>query len=537
MRRRVLSIAAAICMTATLLAGCGGGNKEETTAASVTAAETAQAVETADPGEPQNGGILYVNDTSNKAVIGYPAKVTSASALRHVVPCIETLFRYDESGSPAPYLAESYETDVENLTLTIKVKDGIVFHDGTPFDAEAVKWNFDEQMTAGASSFSNFESVEVVDNSTVVVHLTTWNNALLSQLCSYAGMMISPKACQDNGVDWAMNNPVGTGPFKFVEWEKDVKIVYEKFEDYWQDGLPYLDGVEVSFTADDTSRELSTRNGEIDVLIQGNTTSIENLVAAGFVKSSIAAGTGGQSLVPDSKNPDSPWADVRVRQAAAHAINTDALVDGVLGGFGVKTNQYSYPGHWGYNEDVQGYAFDVEKAKALLAEAGYANGFDTSLTYNASSDDADLVATTVQSMLGQIGIKVELKPVQDALHVEMERQGGGWDGLLQIGANPNPDTAEQMKARLWDEATWFSSMQHPDAMLAAIDDALAAAEFDDKQAKVWEVQEIMYDEQCLMIPLYISMDTSVMSTNVHDANFSAGLPAVIWTPEKAWKAQ
>lgn len=535
MKKELLGTILTLSMMTTLLAGCGGQAADPPVPSAAPPVEHT-ASPTPDQSEPQAGGILYVNDSGNKAILGYPPKFSSASIIRHVSPCIETLFRYDDTGSPAPFLAEGYDADVNALTLTIQLREGITFHDGTSLNAEAVKWNFDEQIAGGVAAFNSFTSIETPDEHTVVIHLNSWNNALLSQLCSYPGMMISPETCKANGAEWAMNNPVGTGPFRFVSWEKDVKIVYEKNENYWQEGLPYLDGIEISFTADDTSRELSMRNGNIDVLIQGGTTTVQNLVAAGFVKVSEAAGTGGQSLVPDSDNPDSPWADARVRQAAAYAIDTDAIVDGILGGVGVKTNQYSYPGHWGYNESLVGYSIDLDKAKSLLSEAGYANGFETSLTYNVSSDDADLVATAIQSMLSQVGIQATLNPVQDALHVEMERQGGGWDGLLQIGANPNPDTAEQMKARLWGDGKWLKSMIHTPEMQAAIDEALAAAEFEEKQQKVWAVQNMIFGDECLMIPLYISMDTCVLSPTVYQTGFSSRLPAVSWTPELAWKA-
>ena len=530
--KRITSLLITACLAAALLSGCGGsGGSQPSPSASPAPSGTSQG---GTSGSDRYGGILRVNDTGDKAVLGYPAQISSGSILRHVAPVIETILRYDSEGNPTPYLAESCDPDPEALTITMAVREGILFHDGTTLDAEAVKWNFEEQMNAGITAFANVESIEVTGSNTLVLHLSKWDNTFLSQLCSYPGMMISPTACQENGTEWAVNNPVGTGPFKFVSWEKDVEIVFEKFDGYWQEGLPYLDGITLTFTADDTSREFSLRNGDVDVLIQGSVANIVNLVKDGYAEYAVPVGTGGVCLIPDSANSASPWADVKVRQAAAHAVEAQLIVDSILQGHGTVTNQYSYPGHWGYSPDVAGYDYNLETAKQLLSDAGYPDGFSSKLVYNADSDDADLIATALQSMLAEVGINLTLEPYQNARFTEMERQGGGWEGLMQIGGNPNPDTAEQMKVRLWGGGSWLVSMDHPEALQTAIDEAVAAAEFEDKQALVWQAQEILVDEQCLIIPLLVTNDTSIASPKVHDTGISAGLPAVGWTPETAW---
>lgn len=536
--RRFLGILLSLSMLLVLLTGCGSAAPGGTTTAPAT--EPAENIEpAAEPAETAEadkyGGILRLNDTDDKAVLGYPAEIGSGTIVRHVAPCIETIMRYDSEGNVVPFLAENVDVDTDALTITLTLKKGIKFHDGTDFNAEAVKWNLEKQMEAGAGGVSYYESVECTDDYTVVIHLKSWSNIIVANLASYAGMMISPTACETNGVDWAKNNPVGTGPFKFVSWEKDVKIVYEKNENYWQEGLPYLDGVEISFTADSTSREFSFRNGDIDVLCQGDMTNLESLSKDGYSIVTNASGAGASGLVPDSADPESPWSDLRVRQAAAYAINGELIVSSILKNIaGQYTNEYSSMNNWAYNPDVVGYAYNVETAKALLAEAGYPDGFTTVLNYNTDSDNADLIAAALQSMLAEVGIQCEMNPVQNPRHQEMERKGGGWDGLFLVGGNPNVDTADQFKTRLYGGPVWYVDMLHSEDYQAAIDKAVTAVEFEDKQAATWEAQRILIDRDCLMIPFYVMCESTVSQDYVHDANISTLLYVVSWTPETAW---
>lgn len=546
MRKRFAVMAALLAMAA--LTGCSGGSSSSapaTTAAGTEAAGTeAAGTETADAettGEEASedspkptGGTLFVDDTGEKPVIGYPAKISSASVIRHVSPSIETLFRNDDTGTPQPYLLDGYDLDMDAMTLTLHVKEGIRFHDGTDFNAAAVQWNFEEQTANGNSYFNCVDSYETPDDYTLVMHLNSYENTLLSSLCSYAGMMVSPTAVQENGADWAVNNPVGTGPFKFVSWEHDVEIVYEKNEDYWQPGKPYVDEIVLSFTADDTSRELSLRNGDIDVMIQGNTSNLKSLEDDGYTVLSIPAGTFGYTLYPSSANPDSPFADVRVRQAVSHAIDREKLVTAILNGYGEVTNQLAHERLWSYNKDVVGYDYDVDKAKELMAEAGYADGFTTTYTYNASSDNADLIATAVQEMLGAIGITANLEPAESSLFDEYDKNAREWDGLMQSGSSAQPDTADQLKTVYLTTSSRWVSMKRPDGLDDMIMDACTAKTMEEKAAKVQEIQKVVIDEDCTVIPMFMSYDMTVTADYVHDSYFSSGMPATVWHPENVY---
>jgi len=529
---------AALAMAAALTA-CGGSNNSSPAPATAAAQETtgsakAEEPETKAEAGKSYGGTLFVDDTGDKPVLGYPAKITSASIIRHVAPCIETLFRNDDTGTPQPYLLDSYDLDLDAMTLTLHVKQGIRFHDGTDFNAAAVQWNFEEHTANGNKYFSSVDSYETPDDYTLVMHLNSYENTLLSSLCSYAGMMVSPSAVQEHDADWAVNNPVGTGPYKFVSWEKDVEVVFEKNDDYWQEGKPYMDEIVLSFTADDTSRELSLRNGDIDIMIQGNTSNLKSLEDDGYKVLSIPAGTFGYTLYPSSANPDSPFADIRVRQAVSYAIDRDKLVNSILNGYGETINQLAHERLWSYNPDVVGYDYNVEKAKELMAEAGYPDGFTTTYTYNASSDNADLIATAVQGMLGQIGITANLEPAESSLFDEYDKNGREWEGLMQSGSNAQPDTADQLKQVYKTTTSRWASLARPEGLDDMITAACTAETLEEKTALTKDIQKFVIDDNCSVIPMFMSYDMTITADYVHDSYFSSGMPCTIWHPEDVY---
>ena len=212
------------------------------------------------------GGVLRIVYGDPINCIGYPGGIASFQEHQVAEPAVETLGRYDESGALVPYLAKDFELDADSLTLTIHLREGVKFHDGTICDAEAVKWNLEEFKASGRNEIDDVASIEVIDPLTLVLHLSRWNNSIAEAVLFTAGRIVSPTYFKTHGRDAAMANPVGTGPFKFVKWERDVRIVYEKNEDYRVAGQPYLDGIEIIFMPDTTTMISALRTGEIDVI-------------------------------------------------------------------------------------------------------------------------------------------------------------------------------------------------------------------------------------------------------------------------------
>ena len=481
---------------------------------------------------PRYGGILKLSDLSDGQSIGYPSKMSPVYGNRQAAPAIEPLFRTDKTGKPVPWLAMDEIGDVAAKTLTLPLRKGVKFHDGSDFNAEAVKWNLDQMLAAKRPGTETWKSIDIVDDYTVRINLTQWDNTITGNFTYMTGMIISPTAYKKNGQDWCENHPVGTGPFEFVSWQKDARTVYKKFPGYWQKGKPYLDGIEWTPMADQLTRQFSLRKGEIDLAIGIARKDLASMEKEGYVVSRTRIGSGAYVLIPDSANPNSPFADIRVRQAVGYAIDTEAIVKGILYGEAEPTNQYAYKGHWGYNPSVIGYPYNPAKAKQLLAEAGYTNGFKTKILY-VTSADTDLLYTAVQGYLKAVGIDVELDPATTARHTQISLGGAKWEGLVHQGVMPNTDTAGLLATRFRGGGK-FVMMLVPDDYAKTIQDAIAAPDFKTKQKYTWEAMKLMIDKYCLMIGLWSWSDCAVSKSYLHNHGFMDTPNTAWWTPEEAW---
>ena len=482
---------------------------------------------------PRYGGTLRVAELGDASSLGYPPKVSSIRISRQAGPAIETLLRFDKTGKPTPWLATAFTNSVAAKTITLTLRKGVKFHDGTDFNAEAVKWNLDQCMSAKSGGTEKFKSIEVIDDYTVRINLTEWDSTITSNLAMYLGMMISPTAFKKNGEDWCVKNPIGTGPFQFVSWEKDVRTTYKKFDGYWQKGKPYLDRIEWTLIGDQLTRQFSLRKGEIDLALSLPPKDAAGLEKDGYVITSSAVGSGSWGLVPDSANPNSPWGNVKVRQAAQHAIDTEAIVQSIFYGHAVPANQWACKGHWGYNPAVVSYPYNPTKSKQLLAEAGYSNGIKTKLFYNKDFPDNDKIFTAVQGYLKGVGIDAELDPNTMARYNQIAFQGGKWEGLMMSGPSPNPDIVAPLAQRYLGGKS-YSQMLVPEDFAKAIQNTINAPDFETKQKWVQEVMRLMIDKYALQIAIYAHMEFTVSQTYVHNHGFNQTTNSGLWTPEETW---
>jgi peptide/nickel transport system substrate-binding protein len=379
-----------------------------------------------------------------------------------------------------------------------------------------------------------FKAIDVIDDYTVRINLSEWDSTVTSSLTQALGLIISPAAYQKNGEAWAMNNPVGTGPFQFVSWEKDVRITYKKFDHYWQKGKPYLDGITWTPITDQMTRQMSFRKGELDIIYSVAAKDLAGLEKDGFVVKRARVGSGPHALIPDSANPHSPFADVRVRRAAAYAIDRAGIAKTIFYGEVEPATQFVFKGHWGYNDTVSGYPYNPAKAKQLLKEAGYPNGFKTKLLYR-TNPEFDQLFTVVQGYLRAVGIDAELDPMQSGRYDQYFTGGSNWEGLLLSSGSSNTDAAATLSIRFAGGGKFFSSMLVPNDYAKAIQNAVTARNFKDKQKWTRKVMELMFDKYCLQIPIYCSSDFAVSTTSVHGSGIMENPEMVaIWSPADAW---
>ena len=203
------------------------------------------------PGKPQSGGTLKII-TFPPPLIGYPPEFRMGPTRISASPCLESLTAMDKKGRFIPTkLCTAWELSPDGKVITLTLRRGVKFHDGTEFNAAAVKWNLEKAMEKKRSETATFTSVEVVDNFTVRINVKYFRNNTILRL----PMMISPTAVEKNGIEWAKVNPVGTGPFKFVKYERGNRLTFTKWEGYWEKGKPYLDGMEFIFIRDPMTQQ------------------------------------------------------------------------------------------------------------------------------------------------------------------------------------------------------------------------------------------------------------------------------------------
>ncbi len=481
---------------------------------------------------PRYGGTMRVADRFDGISIGYPPKMPNSYSQRQAVPALETLLRLDKTGKPTPWLATGFKEDGRAKTILLNLRKGVKFHDGTDFNAETVKWNLDLYVSVKAPGTEKFKSVDIVDEYTIRINLNEWDSTVLSGFTQRLGMMISPAAYKKNGEEWCASHPVGTGPFEFVSWEKDTRTVYKKFPGYWQKGKPYLDRIEYYAINDSLTRLFSFKKGELEVLLSPDAKDIADLKRDGYNVNNPRVGSGAMSLMPNSANPKSPFSDIRVRQAAQYAIDTEGIVRTIYHGEAEPANQWIYKGHWAYNPAVHGYPYNPARAKKLLADAGYPNGFKTKITYRVNPQ-SDLVFNAIQGYLGAVGIDATLEPIQQGQYNQITQEGGSWEGLIEDMFSPYVDVVIPMSQTYSGGSKYFSQTLAPSDYVKSIQNAVTAVDFKTKQKSIREAMKLMSDKYCLQIILLCQSMAGVSQSYVHNHGFYE-TPAITWTPEDAW---
>jgi peptide/nickel transport system substrate-binding protein len=480
---------------------------------------------------PARGGTLKIIVADSFTNLGYPAEQRVTSNLYIVQPALETLGRYDTTGKMKPWLAESWQTDPKAKTITFQLKKGIKFHDDTDFNAEAVKWNIEEYQKAKRPEVNGIQSMDIIDADTLRLNLVEWDNGLLESLCYFVNM-VSPAAVSKNGKEWAIKNPVGTGPFKLASWERDVSVKFKKNENYWQKGKPYLDAIEYALIADKNTAANVFKTGGADVIMQSEIDVFQELEKSGkytTLTNDKIPGALGVGLMFDSGNPNSPFADVKVRQAVMYAVDREAIQKSVYRGYAVITGQWDTSLSWSYNPNVQGYPYDPEKAKQLLKEAGYPAGFKTKITTDPVR--ANLM-TAIQSYLAKVGIDAQVVTVDFARWGALAADK--WDGMILFFRALTPNTIVQMN-RLFSTngALYAKNIIHPDKVEKLLAEARTATDVEASKKAVHELQKAVFKENAIGFPAFslihgLAVDPKVQNLGMYKTN------AFDWNPEDVW---
>jgi peptide/nickel transport system substrate-binding protein len=357
----------------------------------------------------------------------------------------DKLFDIDEKLNIVPQLATGYEWSADNKALTIKLRQGVTFHDGEKMDAAAVKYSLERHKTMAGSNrrgeLAPLASVDVVDPATVRLNLSAPFSPLLAQLADRAGMIVSPKAAEAAGDKFGAK-PVCAGPFHFVERVAQDRIVLERYANYWDKGAVHFDRVVFLPIPDPTVRLANLRSGQLDFVERLAASDVPQVKSDARFKLTKITEIGYQGITINvgksdlaQKNP--LGRDPRVREAFELALDRDGIVQVAMDGEADPGNQWVAPSNSFYAKSSPIPKRDVERAKALLKEAGVTNPSFTLMT--ATTGDAQRIAQVVQAMAREAGFDVKIQSTEFATSLDMADKGQFEAYVLAWSGRADPD--------------------------------------------------------------------------------------------------
>ena len=491
--------------------------------------------------KPQYGGVLRILAAFGPKVLSYVAEMGPGDHAA-VFPAGERLMETTGDKTTAgvePGLAERVDEDVKNLKITWYLRKGIKFHDGTEMDAEVVRWNFQQILDANALPHTELlKEMKVVDKYTLVMELNEYSNKLVPDWGFWP--VITSKAAWDKasggdlekGKEWARSNIVGTGPFILKEWKRDVHIIWEKNPNYWRPGRPYLDGIEVRFIPDPVTASAMMQAKEADAW-GAPAKHQQELLKKGFNRQSSWPALG-WCIWPNTAHPDAKWQDKRLREAVEYALDKGAIAKVI--GFGMYKPLKSLPpeGEWGYDPNYDPRPYNPEKARQLLAEAGYPKGLKIKLLIPVFMTEAKDAGTAVKQYLEDAGFIVDL---------DLADPGRFFGTVYVKDPGPDPDLAWWISGRdsnyLQSYMRWFSTEPFTD--LSFLGHTPEQAKLDKKAQKLTSVKKqqaitrkcMRYlTDNALIIPVYDAPVATMQQPWVHSTQYETGFTR--WQTEEVW---
>jgi len=532
MRHRIIlfTTLAIILVLSLLLFGCG--SPTTTTPSTPPATSPTQTATSTTPPPVttptvQEGGILTIISPNAPTTWGYPVKAGAGFASVFAsIPVFEGFIDADIHGNLKPKLALSWDIATDKSSITFELRQGVKFHDGTPFNAEAAKWNLDLFLERGTGSPGDWSSVEALGEYTIRINLKSFKNTQLSNM-TYG--MISPTSVETNGTDWAGTYPVGTGPFKFKSFVPNTSLDYERFGDYWGDKA-LVDGIKYIYIVDATTAAMAYEAGDALVWESADAKTAFRLIQEGYQRLTRRGPI--MNLIPDSANPGSPFAIKEVRQAVEYAIDRQAIVDAYGYGAWETVYQPNVPEQFGYVPDLAKREYNPDKARELLALAGLADGFSTTIITSSAFPQDPLVA--IQDNLAAVGIKVTIDVQAPAKWAETRTTG--WNNALFYvthGATDYNYCAYLERYLIPTSGYAGKSIGYPEGWVELINKMMLASGPAEMAELAKEVVRIEV-ENVLEIPLWVQAEVYVADESVHDMGVGTHGDGFSWNTNKVW---
>jgi peptide/nickel transport system substrate-binding protein len=496
----------------------------------------------------------------NELVIGSPSAIETMDPAQHMSAgsfkgenfVFNNIVGYaKESAQVVPELAESWTISPDGKVITFKLRKGVKFHDGTPFNAAAVKFNWDRMLKANLSpagkykTYADENSVEVVDEHTVRFNQTNPTPAVMDYFAGGAKFYfnsptyIKAHTTTDDplALKWMATHECGTGPYELVEWDPDAKYVFRKFPDYWGGTpdvkpAPKVDKITYKIVKDPSALRMMLEKGDIDIAEKLPADAIDQLQKTPGIKIKLADIWKIVFLIMNCQKP--PLDNVKVRQAISYAIHYDDLIKYVEKGRGKRIGGTMMEGFPGYDPNLFKYTFDLEKAKQLMKEAGHPNGFKTSLLYSADRYMGfELMSVMVQSYLKKIGIDVSLQKMAWPTQVETMKKAN-FEMALQTWTANYPDPVEQTFFFFSPKTfslRWNWSYWKNDRAEGLIDTLMKEFNESQRVALTKEIEKLGVDN-AVYAYFYQVPHAIAMKDNVEEVWFH---PGIDWIPSPVYK--
>ena len=533
MKKRLISVLLCTALAATMVAGCTKKNEVLEQSAAAEGSESAQ-TEASAPEQTQAAAEALEEfgeipaDVDTEQIITYaqgadprgldPALIDDGESSKPICQMYEGLLKYGDNNTEVePCLAESWEVSEDGLTYTFKLRQGVKFHDGTDFNAEAVKYNVDRQtvnktedMLYADFVFGDVAACNVIDDYTVEIVLNKVSTPFLNNLAMSLGApMVSPTACEANNNN--LNEaPCGTGPYKFVRWDKNEAVVMERNEDYWGEKGVAKQIVFKTIT-DNSARVVALTNGEVDIIDGINANVVDQVTSAGALLN-MAEGMNINYLAYNTQRITDP----EVRKALSQAVNVPELVASLYRGYASEATSILPTFMPGYSADVKQVSYDPEAAAQTLADKGVTElhmlAYTNPRPYNTATGQT--LAEALQGYYEKVGVTCSIDSYDWTTYKEKVGTGDydvclyGW-----IGDNGDPDNFMNL---LDSEDIEINVAQYSDEEFNTMLAEAASTPNGEERNAIYAQMEQKIADECVWLPISHQENLSAYLSNVHN---------------------
>jgi peptide/nickel transport system substrate-binding protein len=514
-RRHVQAMAVFMAAFSLLLTACTGGSSNPTPSESA--------------GPVQRGGNLRFAQVTQAPSLN-PTTSFLSEAIWAELLIFDRLYIPSADGkSLVPSLAESYDVSSDNLTWTFHLRSGVKFSNGQPLTADDVAFSLEQNRASNAWGFINaeWESIEAPDASTVVIQTRKPWAPLLADLALFANAVYPADYAGESKDEFFHDHPIGSGPFMLSKWVKGDYLEFKRNPYYWQEGKPYLDTITFQNVPDQNTRILQLKGGQTDLIASPAWSTVSDLQSTPGVQAGIYPSNKTDLLYLNTER--APFQDPSVRQAIAYAIDREAIIKAILFGHGEPANSFIAPSIPYYSEGNPGPLYDVEKAKQLMAQSSFPNGFSTSLLV-ITGPVPTTVGQVIQDNLKAIGIDVKIV-AQDQNAAFANLSSHNYDMMQWDWTSDIPDPDELVGGYVDTDGQW-TSLVNPKTRVW---NSAAEQSFDTTQrASLYEKIQAQVAVDSSVIALFYSPYLYAYSDKVH--GFTV-YPTGYFPLEEVWLSQ